>query len=145
MRFYRAGETMLTRIYRDKAALPAGRRQVLTDRDRHLRDTLLEPFDTDRGRRHRLRAVLAHAVSFWTWHSLCAEHGLSDREAVEAMDGAHGRDGISFTPAVDPKYVDHLLRRDPGRLECHGSPWSICSTFVPLARWSKKPTRAVTS
>jgi hypothetical protein len=84
-RFYRAGETMLTRIYRDKAELSAGRQQALTDRDRHLRDTLLEPFDTDRGRRRRLRAVLAHAVSFWTWHSLCAEHGLSDREAVEAM------------------------------------------------------------
>jgi hypothetical protein len=27
-----------------------------------------------------------------------------------------------FTPAVDPQYVDHLLRCDPGRLECHGSP-----------------------
>jgi AcrR family transcriptional regulator len=84
-RFYRAGETMLSRVYRDKAVLSAGRRQALSDQDRHLRDTLLEPFDTDRGLRRRLRAVLAHAVSFWTWHSLCAEHGLSDREAVEAM------------------------------------------------------------
>ncbi len=29
---------------------------------------------------------------------------------------------------------------DPGRLECHGSPKSICSTFVRLARWSRRPT-----
>jgi hypothetical protein len=29
--------------------------------------------------------VFGHAVSFWTWRSLCLQHGLSDREAVEAM------------------------------------------------------------
>jgi hypothetical protein len=33
-----------------------------------------QPFTADRWHRR-----------FWTWHSLCAEHGLSNREAVEAM------------------------------------------------------------
>ena len=36
-------------------------------------------------RRKRLRAVLGHAVSFWTWRSLCLDQGLTDREAVQAM------------------------------------------------------------
>lgn len=84
-RFYREGETMLTRVYRDKAALPSGHQQALDDRDDHYRDVLLEPFYANRGRRRRLRAVVAHAASFWTWRSLCLEQGLSDREAVEAM------------------------------------------------------------
>jgi hypothetical protein len=29
--------------------------------------------------------VVGHAVSFGTWRSLCLQHGLSDREAVDAM------------------------------------------------------------
>ena len=33
----------------------------------------------------RLRAVLGHAISFWTWRSLCLDQGLSDAEAVQAM------------------------------------------------------------
>jgi len=35
----------------------------------------------------RLRAVAGHAISFWTWRSLCLDHGLSDTEAVDAMTG----------------------------------------------------------
>lgn len=84
-RFYREGEAMLTRVYRDKADLPPGRRQALDDRDAHIRNVLLEPFPGRGARRMRLRAVLGHAVSFWTWRSLCVEHGLSDREAVDVM------------------------------------------------------------
>ena len=37
--------------------------------------------------RRRLRAVIGHATSFWTWHSLCIDHGLPDTEAVDAMTG----------------------------------------------------------
>jgi AcrR family transcriptional regulator len=81
-RFYREGEPMLTRVYRDKAALPAGRRTAIDARDGHIRDLLRAPFATDS---HRLGAVLAHAASFWTWRSLCFAHGLSEAEAVEAM------------------------------------------------------------
>jgi Universal stress protein family len=32
------------------------------------------------------------------------------------------RVGDLVTPAVDPQYVDRLLRSDLGRLECHGLP-----------------------
>lgn len=84
-RFYREGEAMLTRVYRDKATLPPGRRQALDDRDGQLRAILLEPFRVGAGRRRPLQAVLGHAVSFWTWRSLCVDHELSDREAVDAM------------------------------------------------------------
>jgi AcrR family transcriptional regulator len=84
-RFYRAGEAMLTRIYRDKSSIPRTRQQALDKRDAAFCAVLLEPFDVAPGNRRRLRAVLAHAVSFWTWRSLCVEHGLSDREAVDAM------------------------------------------------------------
>ena len=84
-RYYRQGAAMLTRTYRDKAALPESLQRAVESIDRHYRDVLLEPFAGTRAQRRRLRAVVGHAVSFWTWRSLCLQHGLSDREAVEAM------------------------------------------------------------
>jgi hypothetical protein len=30
---------------------------------------------------------MGHATSFWTWRSLCFDHGLPDTEAVDAMTG----------------------------------------------------------
>ena len=84
-RFYRAGEPMLTRIYRDKASLPLTRQQAINQRDAEFCARLVELFDVNAASGRRLRAVVAHAVSFWTWRSLCLEHGLSDREAVDAM------------------------------------------------------------
>lgn len=84
-RFYRQGEPMLTRVYRDKPALPPQLQRMIEARDGHHRDVLLEPFAGNRAQRRRLRAVLGHAVSFWTWRSLCIQHRLSDGEAVEAM------------------------------------------------------------
>jgi AcrR family transcriptional regulator len=83
-RFYRDGAAMLTRIYRDKDALPAMHRQGIEQRDRHLRDVLIEPFETMTDPR-QVRAIVAHAASFWTWRSLCVEHGLSESEAVDAI------------------------------------------------------------
>jgi hypothetical protein len=76
---------MLTRIYRDKQALPQPLRRMIDSADSHYREVLLAPFAGSRPQQRRLRAVLGHAVSFWTWRSLCIEQGLSDREAVEAM------------------------------------------------------------
>ena len=38
--------------------------------------------------RRRRRAVIAHAVSFWTWWSLCHEGGLTDREAIDVLCAA---------------------------------------------------------
>ena len=34
-----------------------------------------------------LRAAVGHAVSFWTWRSLCLDQGLTDTEAVALMTG----------------------------------------------------------
>jgi AcrR family transcriptional regulator len=84
-RFYRAGESMLAHVYRDMPTYPESIRQQLIRQDNHFRAVLLKPFDASGPRRRRLRAVVGHAASFSTWQSLCAEQGLSNREAVSAM------------------------------------------------------------
>jgi AcrR family transcriptional regulator len=83
-RFYRDGESMLTRIHRDLAALPSAHRHIIVERDHYHRDVLLDPFPAG-AKDRRLQAVLAHAVSFGTWRSLCIDNKLSDSEAVEAI------------------------------------------------------------
>jgi hypothetical protein len=52
-----------------------------------LADVLTAPFGGAGDEHRRLRAVTGHAISFWTWHSLCLDHGLTDAEAVDAMTG----------------------------------------------------------
>ncbi|MGZ4590454.1 MAG: TetR/AcrR family transcriptional regulator [Actinomycetes bacterium] len=84
-RFYRAGEPMLTNVRRDREALPEEIRQRNDESDAHHRDVLLQPFAAHGARRTRLRAVLGHAASFWTWRSLCLDQGLSDHDAVQVM------------------------------------------------------------
>lgn len=84
-RFYRAGAGMLANVYRDFTTLPEAHQRFLRDRDRHYRRVLAEPFSRAPGQRRRLRALIGHAASFWTWHSLCVNEGLSDQEAVKAM------------------------------------------------------------
>ncbi|WP_436496360.1 TetR/AcrR family transcriptional regulator [Actinokineospora sp. HUAS TT18] len=81
-RFYRDGVTMLRRVHRDRAELPATHQQRLDDTDARNRDALLEVFGTIDQRR---AALIGHAVSFWTWHSLCVDNGLPQDAAVEAM------------------------------------------------------------
>jgi len=81
-RFFRHGQEMLSRIYRDFDAMPPGRQQGLREQNALLRDTLLGGFPRPS---KRLRAVVGHAASFPTWRSLCVDHGLADKEAVEAM------------------------------------------------------------
>jgi AcrR family transcriptional regulator len=83
-RFYRTGEPMLTRLHRDKSSLPDDIRLRLDQRDDQFRDLFLSAFPP-RKERHLLRAVLGHAVAFWTWRSLCIEHGLENGEAVRLM------------------------------------------------------------
>ena len=80
-RFYQDGADMLSRIYRDKAAIPARHRAGIEERDRSLQDLLLAPFPEDQ----RLRAVVTLATSFWTWRSLCVEQGLANPDAVDTM------------------------------------------------------------
>lgn len=84
-RFYRDGEAMLTRIYGDIALIPESRQRELRVRDEQLRDVLLDAFPAEHRTCRRLRAVVGHAVSFGTWRSLCVDHGLPNRDAVDAM------------------------------------------------------------
>lgn len=86
-RFYRAGAGMLTCLYRDFAALPETHQQGLRDQDTLLRDVLTAPFGGAGDEHRQLRAVIGHATSFWTWRSLCLDHGVTDAEAVDAMTG----------------------------------------------------------
>jgi AcrR family transcriptional regulator len=83
-RFYRDGETMLTRVYTDWDALPKGHRQSIRTRNEHFRAVLLEPFP-GAATNGRLCGVVGHAVSFSTWRSLCLENGLSHDDAVHIM------------------------------------------------------------
>jgi AcrR family transcriptional regulator len=86
-RFYRSGQEMLARIYRDKPLLPDHLREDLDARDVELRDLLLAGFSAAGKVKHRLGAVLGHGVRFWTWHSLCIEEGLRDGEAIDLIIG----------------------------------------------------------
>ena len=83
-RFYRSGEPMLRRVYGDWDYLPATIQAELSQRDTAMRDVLLEPFGTSR-RPKQLVAAVGHAVSFWTWRSLCLDNGLTNSSAVSAM------------------------------------------------------------
>jgi AcrR family transcriptional regulator len=84
-RFYRTGESMLTRIYRDIAALPDQHRRELQRGDEHFRDVLLAAFPSRARHQQHVRAVVGHAVSFWTWRSLCIDHQLPEQVAVKLM------------------------------------------------------------
>lgn len=84
-RFYRAGDSMLRRIYADKEWLPEEHGSGLDTRHALFCDALLSAFPTPQRRRHQLPAVVGHAVEFWTWRSLCVEQGLVEKKAVELM------------------------------------------------------------
>ena len=86
-RFFRAGAGMLTCIYRDLATLPEAHQQALRDWDTLYRDVLTAPFGGTGDEHPRLRALVGHAISFWTWRSLCLDNGLTDNDAVDAMTG----------------------------------------------------------
>jgi AcrR family transcriptional regulator len=86
-RYYRDGEPMLTAVMRDSAALPAEMREGSAAAHAQQRDLLLRGFRAAGARRERLRAVIGHAISFWTWRSLCHDEGLSNEDAVRAMAG----------------------------------------------------------
>jgi AcrR family transcriptional regulator len=86
-RFYRDGQTMLTNIYRDKAAIPEAHRDGIDQRDAAFADVLATPFDGPAARRALVRALIGHAISFWTWRSLCVDQRVPEADAVEAMVG----------------------------------------------------------
>ena len=84
-RFYRGGEAMLERIRGEEADLPEDSRRLLHEVDTHHREILVEAFALSGPRRRRVRALVGHAISFWTWRSLCVSEGLTDRQAADAM------------------------------------------------------------
>jgi hypothetical protein len=86
-RFYRADADMLTCLYRDLAALPEEYQQALRDQETLFGDVLTAPFGSADDEHRRLRAVIGHAISFWTWHFLCLDQHLTDTVAVNAMTG----------------------------------------------------------
>ena len=51
----------------------------------HARDALLEGHDVSGHRGQILRAVVGHAVHFYTWRSLVKDQGLSKTDAVQLM------------------------------------------------------------
>ena len=83
-RFYRDGSAMLTGIYRDWDALPEGQRHGLREQNLSFRETLLDPFP-EADRAGVLGAVIGHAASFWTWHSLHHDNGLPNEDCVRLM------------------------------------------------------------
>ncbi len=108
-RFYRAGAGMLAHVYRDFAALPAEHQRRLREQADLHRDVLAAPFGGGPGRGRVIRAVIGHAASFWTWHSLCIEQGLTDQQAVDVMTGA-------VLAATLAPHADLLGERIGGRL-----------------------------
>lgn len=83
-RFYSDGEAMLARIFGELEHLPEAVRSQVTSMQARYRQALLAPFGPA-GRRRRLQAAVGHAMSFWTWRSLCREQRLVRRDAVELM------------------------------------------------------------
>jgi AcrR family transcriptional regulator len=83
-RFYRDGHAMLVRVYADKEHLPQRVREQLSGAEGQQVESLLGAFPY-KARGPLLRAAISHAASFWTWHSLCAERGLRNQDAVEMM------------------------------------------------------------
>lgn len=84
-RYYRAGEPMISKVLRDADAVPPLVRRGRQDQERVWLATLLQPFPERR--RRTLRAAVAHATAFSTWHSLCQAQGLSDRSAIDLLVG----------------------------------------------------------
>lgn len=83
-RFFADGEPLLTCASRDREALPEFVRLRNQERDAVRVEAVLSAWPS-RQRTSTRRALVAHALDFSTWRSLCYEHGLPVRAAVEAM------------------------------------------------------------
>lgn len=83
--YYLRGEQMMANIHRDVDVVPAVVVAARRSREQLWLDTLLAP--QRHRRRKAVRAAVAHATAFSTWHSLCRAQDLSDRSAVDLMVG----------------------------------------------------------
>lgn len=83
-RWYAAHGDELFPIYRDMAAMPTATQKAIRAEAAMMVDALLTGADVGGGAaRRRLRAAVAHVLSFWTWRSLVVEQGLDGDEALE--------------------------------------------------------------
>jgi AcrR family transcriptional regulator len=76
---------MMTKIYRDLHLMPAFVSEALRQEQQSRVAILSKDFPASGRKAHRLRAALAHAMDFRTWHSLCVLGGLHDDEAIQLM------------------------------------------------------------
>jgi AcrR family transcriptional regulator len=85
--WYRQTEAMLSKVLRDRGAVPALDAQLRATSDLRiagLADALAAGFAVSPARAARLRALLGVAVDFWTWQRLDRE-GLDDEAAARLM------------------------------------------------------------
>lgn len=83
-RHYREGQSMLRHVHAELDVLPDELRQGIAAINHRYRSVLLDGFP-ERDRTPLVRAAVGHAVSFWTWHSLAVDEGLTNEEAVELI------------------------------------------------------------
>jgi AcrR family transcriptional regulator len=85
--WYAGGATMLERVTRDAALVPAMRVPVEARLSWQAEAVaVIMRGRPERGaRRRRVEAAAGHAASFATWRSLVREQGLEGRDAVELM------------------------------------------------------------
>lgn len=76
---------MMSKIYRDLHVMPAFVSESLSQEQQSRAAILSKGFPAPGRKTQRLRAALAHALDFRTWHSLCVLGGLRDDEATQLM------------------------------------------------------------
>lgn len=97
---------MMTKIHRDLHAMPEFVSEFLTQEQQSRVAILSQGFLATGRMARRLRAALAHALDFRTWHSLCVVGGLRDDEAIQLMlaivSAAMQRPDPAIRPAAPP-------------------------------------------
>ena len=87
--YYRANEAMLAHVTRDAAVVPALAEALdergAGERERAMREALLDGRMLHGGRKRRTDAAVGLALAFGTWQRLAREEGLSDADAVKLM------------------------------------------------------------
>jgi AcrR family transcriptional regulator len=85
--WYRDTEPMMLNVHGERGAVPELDDWMRQSSDRQLgelADGLAAGFGLRGKRRGRLRAFIALALDFWTWHRLCRE-GFDDEAAADLM------------------------------------------------------------
>jgi len=86
--YYRANETMLAHLTRDRGlvdALAAVLDGRTAEREAAMRDALLAGRKLSGGRERRTRAAIGLALTFATWRRLTTDEGFGDKGAAKLM------------------------------------------------------------